>query len=293
MTGDSIPYRALRERLDELLDAHPPATYLASDPLGIVRQRRPEERVIAAHIAAPLAYGAVDSIRRSASEILAALADVTSLSEQEFCYPSGALLSLLPSWRYRMTPIEAMDAYLSALSTLIAGHGSLEAAFSSGDNQRGDVREALAAYVAEIRAHMPSDSRATRYLTPDPRTGSACKRWFLMLRWLARLDDGVDLGLWSSIDPSRLVLPLDRHVASLARSLGLTTRRTVDYKMARAATDKLAQIDASDPLRYDMALCHLGISGRCEHRYEPLICPGCELRDLCAYVRADGRGPGA
>jgi uncharacterized protein (TIGR02757 family) len=147
-----------------------------------------------------------------------------------------------------------------------------------------DTRAALEDYVQRFRDHMPYETRSTRYITPDPSTGSACKRWHLLLRWLARPDDGVDLGLWTKVGTDRLLLPLDRHVASLVRSLHLTERKSVDYKMSKQATMELRQLDARDPMRYDMPLCHLGISGRCKHQYEREICSSCGLQTLCRWT---------
>lgn len=282
--------RSLKQSLEALIRHHPVKGFLANDPLGVVRERPAAERVIAAHVAAPLAYGAVGQIRLAARTVLESLARATSLEEAAFRYAPGTLPRALPGWTYRMTPVDALDNYLVALSSLIAAHGSLEAAFMDGDCEAGgDIRAPLTRYVRAIRDAMPAESRATRYLTPNPATGSAFKRWNLMLRWLVRTDDGVDLGLWTRVEASRLVLPLDRHVASLVRSLGLSRRRTVDYRMAREATDTLAEFCPEDPLRYDMALCHLGISGRCEHRYVAEICGSCELRSLCCFVTDPSR----
>ena len=129
--------------------------------------------------------------------------------------------------------------------------------------------------------------RGARYLTPDPATGSATKRWYLMLRWLVR-SEFPDLGVWAELGSHRLVLPLDTHVARLVGYLGLSSRRTVDYRMAREATDALRLVHRDDPLRYDMPLCHLGIAGACEHRYIAEVCGRCDLRGVCQWTD-DGR----
>ena len=46
-------------------------------------------------------------------------------------------------------------------------------------------------------------------------------------------------------------------------------------------TDALRRLDEGDPLRYDFALAHLGISGRCPRRREPAICAECPLERIC------------
>ena len=53
----------------------------------------------------------------------------------------------------------------------------------------------------------------------------------------------LDFGLWSGIPTSRLVVPTDTHVHRIARRLGLTRRRTADWKAARQITDALARFD--------------------------------------------------
>ena len=122
-------------------------------------------------------------------------------------------------------------------------------------------------------------------LLPSPADGSACKRWNMMLRWLVRPDDGVDLGLWKHIPTHRLVVPLDTHVGRIARVVGLTTRTDGSWRTAREVTDGLAMLNAKDPVRYDFALAHLGISGKCRGKYVASICGGCPLFAVCVAAR--------
>lgn len=42
-------------------------------------------------------------------------------------------------------------------------------------------------------------------------TKSCCKRLNLMLRWLGRKNSPIDVGIWKSLDQSKLLLPLDVH----------------------------------------------------------------------------------
>ena len=52
-------------------------------------------------------------------------------------------------------------------------------------------------------------------------------------------------------------------VSRLARRLRLTRRRTVDWKAAQEATATLRRFDPEDPVRFDFALCHVGMMGAC------------------------------
>src|SRR6185436_5581009 len=115
------------------------------------------------------------------------------------------------------------------------------------------------------------EGRALRYLLTSPRDKSACKRMNLYLRWMVRRTPP-DLGLWTFVDPAKLVMPLDTHVHRIATFLGLNDRATADWKAARALTDRLARFDPADPVRYNFALCRLGILDLCSRRQKKENC---------------------
>jgi uncharacterized protein (TIGR02757 family) len=98
---------------------------------------------------------------------------------------------------------------------------------------------------------------------------------------MARPADGLDLGLWHSVTPARLVIPLDTHVARIARYVGLTSRASADWKTAREITTHLARFDPADPVKYDFAICRLGILDRCPKRHDPVRCTECLLAPVC------------
>ncbi len=100
------------------------------------------------------------------------------------------------------------------------------------------------------------------HFLPAPKKGSACKRINLFLRWMVRNRD-IDFGIWNKIPLSKLIIPLDTHIARISRCLGLTKRTSSDWKTAREITGSLKKLDPKDPLKYDFALCHQGISGLC------------------------------
>ena len=82
----------------------------------------------------------------------------------------------------------------------------------------------------------------------------------MFLRWMVRKDqEGVDFGLWQSIKPSQLLMPLDVHVERHARRLGLILRQQTDWLTVLELTDTLRQFDAKDPVKYDFALFGLGV----------------------------------
>lgn len=101
-------------------------------------------------------------------------------------------------------------------------------------------------------------SRGVRFMFPLPELGSACKRNNLFLRWMVRKDD-LDFGLWPELPKNKLVIPVDTHVARICKQLKLTSRKNVSWKMAEEITGNLKVFDSLDPVKYDFAICHIGM----------------------------------
>ncbi len=104
--------------------------------------------------------------------------------------------------------------------------------------------------------------RNIKYLLSDPERGSACKRLNLFLRWVVRPSDGIDLGVWKSVDPQRLMLPIDTHLLQTLKKLRWTRSNTANWKVVESATERLRAFCPEDPIRYDFSLCHLSMRGR-------------------------------
>lgn len=89
---------------------------------------------------------------------------------------------------------------------------------------------------------------------PVPGSTSANKRLYMFLRWMVRRGGPVDFGIWSSVSPSQLLVPVDTHVYTVAKSLGLTQRSCADLKTSIEITGEMALIWPDDPARGDFAL---------------------------------------
>ena len=100
---------------------------------------------------------------------------------------------------------------------------------------------------------------------------------------MVRGPDGVDFGLWRDVPAAALVVPLDTHVHRIGRFIGLTRRKDLSWKTAEDLTRRLRLLDPADPVRYDFALSHLGISGTCAARKDARRCAGCPLKPICRY----------
>lgn len=148
---------------------------------------------------------------------------------------------------------------LRGLREVYGRHGSLDA--YSAAIGAGDTAAPAWTLVEHLNADIAAANGGTcdsRFLPSNQRT-SALKRVNMALRWLVRDDGIVDMGLWHSIRPSQLFIPLDVHVGNTARSLGLTSRHQADRRTTIEITDVLRRLRPDDPIYYDYALFGLGI----------------------------------
>ena len=82
----------------------------------------------------------------------------------------------------------------------------------------------------------------------------------MFLRWMVRKDNqGVDFGIWKSILPAYLIMPIDVHVARVSRTLGILDRKQTDWQAAIELTNYCRTLDPKDPVKYDFALFSLGV----------------------------------
>jgi uncharacterized protein (TIGR02757 family) len=101
-------------------------------------------------------------------------------------------------------------------------------------------------------------SNGIKFMFPIPEKGSACKRMNLFLRWMVRKDE-LDFGFWNEIPKNKLIIPVDTHIAKICKQLKLTKQKNVSWKMAEEITINLKEFDPVDPVKYDFALCHIGM----------------------------------
>jgi uncharacterized protein (TIGR02757 family) len=272
--------RALRAHLDRFLAGVDPAALAAGDPVSLVRPYAdPADREVAGFLVAMLAYGRVASIKTTAKRALAALGPRPARSVDR------GRFSALDGFVYRFQKGDDLVRFLEAVRRVRKNHGSLAEAFGRGVSAAdADYGDAMASFVDLLLCATDGElAYGLKYLLPHPGRGGAAKRLCLYLRWMIRPDDGADLGAWSGerLDAARLVIPLDTHIGRIARYLGLTDRKSDDLVTARAITAALRRLRPDDPLAYDLALCHLGISGRCPRRRDVEKCAGCPIRPVC------------
>ncbi|MFC1636518.1 DUF2400 family protein [Planctomycetota bacterium] len=126
-------------------------------------------------------------------------------------------------------------------------------------------------------------SRGLKFLLAGPAGGSASKRLNLFLRWMIR-NDAVDTGLWKSIEPAKLIVPVDVHMGRLCKILGFYSQKTLSLSTAVTITESFARIEPYDPVKYDFALSRIGIVENCNGGYRPQ-CKSCDLCEFCCQSR--------
>jgi uncharacterized protein (TIGR02757 family) len=267
-----MPRKLTRNFLESLYAEHHKLAKLNPDPLIYARgYATPEEGEVAALVSASFAYGQVEKIVAALGQIFTQLGDT----------PSQAIINTDPhrwlekfeGFTYRFHKGGDVALYLWLLRQALERRGSLRALFSAHDivgrnSDSADIAPAISGFCAEILAGDPRPLLSTsqlpqrhpvRHLLASPAGGSASKRLCLFLRWMARKDE-LDPGYWSDIlSPARLVVPLDTHVARVGRLLGMTARKSADWKTAVEITQALAKHCPADPLRYDFSLFRYGM----------------------------------
>ncbi len=276
----------LKNRLDDLYRQYS-REFLYSDPLSFVhRYSNPMDQEVVAWIASALSYGSVPQIKRSLTRVF------SNISENPYVYLRDFSLTSLSedfqTFRHRFTTGADLVVLFYLIHKVIENYGSVGTFFQKTFTESGNsIKNLLSKVIRRLREEdfSPVESfyRPEKfwYLLPSPDSGSACKRWNMFLRWMVRRNDGIDLGLWTEIPASALILPLDTHTTRLARLLGLTQLKNPSWKMAEEVTAHLRELDSSDPVKYDFALSRLGILKKCPGKKQADVCEKCPLFEVC------------
>jgi uncharacterized protein (TIGR02757 family) len=281
--------RALKPLLDSFAASPEWAARRAFDPIEFPgRYSNPRDVEVAGLLGAALAYGRADLFKPKVDGLLKQMG--ASPADYVVALTIPRARKLLDGFVYRFNLAADVGVLLLGAGRVLNDKGSLEAAFLEGGE---DLHGALAHFTATIREAAPRPQirkalgreRGLHHLLPHPLGPGAAKRLNLYLRWMVRGPDGTDFGVWKNVSPSRLVIPLDTHVMRMARLLGLTARRDASWKTALEVTASLRLLDAEDPVRYDFALCHYGMSGACPAVPIRANCLKCPLRSSCSRGR--------
>jgi len=202
-------------------------------------------------------------------------------------------MRLFSGFKHRFNDSRDLCALLLAIRKMLEEEGSVERFFLRGfDKLHSDTGPALDFFAKRIlqmdfselfeSATIPADSYFP-FFFPSPSGGSACKRLCMYLRWMARDNDGIDLGIWKGVSPAKLIIPVDAHIRRIGQYLGLTSRKQADWKTAKEITTSLSALDPTDPVKYDFSICHLGISEGCGKTGRN-ACLTCDISGICSGI---------
>ena len=249
----------IKKLLDQKVEKFDRPEFIQGDPVSIPHQfSRLQDIEISGFFAAILAWG----LRKTAISKCNLLMEWMDHAPHAFCQNhSEHELKRLQHFVHRTFNGDDLLYFIEFFRHHYKKYNSLEDAFFNHQTLKQTfTTEAALNYFYDYFFSLPYVMERTKKHIAAPKKNAACKRLNMFLRWMVREDvHGVDFGIWKKIDPSQLICPLDVHVARVARSLELLTRKQNDWKAAIELTSNLRLLDAGDPVKYDYALFGMGI----------------------------------
>lgn len=246
---------SIKDFLDEKLYIYNNKSFISNDPICIPHLYSKKEDIeIAGFLAATLAWGNRKSIITNAGRLM----EWMDHAPAEFIKHHGKK-DLKPFEKFVHRTFNAKDClfFLQSLQNIYQNHGGLEATFKTNQTELS-LKYSIAAFRERFleTKHLP---RSEKHIS-NPLQKSSAKRLCMFLRWMVRKDKkGVDFGIWKSISPASLCLPLDVHTGNVSRALGLLERKQNDWQAVEEITDLLRTFDTNDPIKYDFALFGIGV----------------------------------
>jgi uncharacterized protein (TIGR02757 family) len=252
---------ALLRRLDFWYEKTNTPEFIPRDPVQFPRRFSVQEDIeIAAFLASVIAWGRRDLILKSAERMFGLLGK----SPYAFVIESSCEALKTGGRRciHRTFFEDDLRYFCRGFKRCYEKYGTLEGLFRSAMGSPPDIYGGIWKGISLYRETMTegNNGRYSKHIA-NPEANSACKRINLALRWLVRTEGPVDMGLWKTISPASLFIPLDLHVGRAARSLGLLDpgRKANDRKAVMALTGTLREFCPEDPVRYDLALFGIGV----------------------------------
>ena len=214
---------------------------------------------VMAFIASIFAYGNVKQINNALNTFLL----IAKNKPYEFIKIISTSKNLPTNFVHRFYSTQDIIHLFQLLNMVYSEFGSLKKLFLSGynksdSNTKNAITNLSNHFLQKAQNEFGILSRGLKFMFPLPEKGSACKRMNLFLRWMVRKDE-LDFGLWTEIPTSKLIIPVDTHIARICKQLKLTKRKNVSWQMAEEITENLKRFDPDDPVKYDFAICHIGV----------------------------------
>jgi uncharacterized protein (TIGR02757 family) len=239
--------RPLKEDLNKLYKKYNNKKFIEFDPIKYVYMfDSKKEQELVGLISSSFAFGRVKQIFKAMDKFL----DICDHKPLEYTLTlKNRPEKELRNFKYRFVTGDDLFKFLKVTQKILNKHGSI-GSFLKKTCINNDLLTATDLLLKEYKN--------VNYLIPNSLSTSACKRLFMYYRWMVRKDN-IDLGLWTFIKPSELVIPLDTHISQKSKELGLTERKSPSLKTALDITNSLKKYSKNDPVKYDWALSHIGI----------------------------------
>ncbi len=244
--------------LNKKVDEYNQPFFIEADPICIPHAFSKKQDIeIAGFFAAIFAWGNRTTIINKSRELMSLMDN----APHDFCvnHSDNDLKKLLHFKHRTFNPTDVLY-FVDFFQHHYKVNNSLETAFTrSMEKNDVNIENALNGFYQYFFSleHVPK--RTMKHIA-SPAKKATCKRLSMYLRWMVRSDKkGVDFGLWKNISPAQLIVPLDLHVARVARHFNLIDRKATDWQTAVALTNTMKLLDKNDPAKYDFALFALGV----------------------------------
>ena len=232
--------------------------FIAPDPICVPHLFTKKQDIeIAGFFAAIFAWGNRTTIINKSKELMSLMDD----APYHFCLNnSDADLKKLINFKHRTFNPTDLYYFIEFFKFHYSHHQSLETAFTKNLKKTDEnIEHALNGFYEYFFSLEDVPKRTMKHIA-SPAKKATCKRLCMYLRWMVRKDtNGVDFGIWENIKPSQLIVPLDVHVARVARHFNLISRNATDWQTAVELTNEMKKLDKKDPAKYDFALFALGV----------------------------------
>lgn len=235
---------------------------ISPDPLEFLhRYNHPKDIEVIGFIASIFSYGNVSQIINTLNKITKAVGSspYDFIVNFDIKKDSRRFENLKHRFYTSHNIIQLLDTLKNAYHQFCNLNNLFLFSFNSNDcNVKNGITAFSKFFIENCEVKYGCLNRGFIFMFPFPEKGSACKRMNLFLRWMIRKDD-LDFGIWKGISTDKLIIPVDTHIAKICKELKLTKRKNVSWKMAEEITGNLKKYDSVDPVKYDFAICHIGM----------------------------------
>lgn len=241
--------------LDKLALKYETKDFIKDDPVQFIhRFHKKEDIEIIGFITSLLAFGKRELFIKKLEEFLAVS------GTDVYGYLKTGDFSKLKDFNYRFIKPEDFKEMLEILRNLYLNDGGLEELFKSayGRGKGINFQKITDYFYSRVNGQV---GQGFYFMLPNPKCGGAMKRMNMFLRWMVR-KSAVDIGIWSFMAPSELLIPLDVHVGRVSRELGILTRKANDFKSVMEITNHLREFCPDDPIKYDFAMFGFGVNNK-------------------------------